>query len=153
VTEGKVESNGRDKVSLMCEIADDGPEFGKRVWVTITQIPKGEKGHGIMIHNLHAFGIGLDGNYEFDPVSDLQGKQARALLGVEPYVKVKDGRTYNNERNFVEELYTEGHPEPATLPAAPAAKTTTPAAKPGPQPSAAVRKVFAKRPEQEEVPF
>lgn len=151
VKEGKTKESNRDKVDLECEIADEGPEFGKKVWVTITQIPKDEKGHGMMIHALHAFGIGLDGDYEFDPVSDLQGKSARALLGVEPRPKtINKGtpqeKTFINDVNFVEALYTEKHPEPAELPAprAPKAAPTPAAAPSGAKVSAAVQQTFGK---------
>jgi len=108
----------RPMVILECEIADEGPEFGKKVWYNIIQIPKGEKGHGFMVHALHAFGMPHDGDLDFD-TDDFQGQQARALLGVTTYEKKgDDGRVYVNKKNFVEELYTEAHPEPTdgTLP-------------------------------------
>lgn len=151
-TEGKTKESGRDKVDLMCEIADEGPWLGTRCYVTITHIPAGEKGHGIMIHTLHAFGLALDGSYEFE-LSDLQGRQARALLGVEMRAKVKDGRTYHNEVNVVEALYTEKHPEPAEIPepkATQAPKTPMPSAA---KPSAAVQQVFGGGKKKIDVPF
>lgn len=129
--DGTTSQSQRPKVDLECEIADEGEHFGKKVWLTITQIPKGEKGHGLMVHQLHAFGLALDGNYDFD-TSELQGRQARALLGVTQREKVKDGKTYINDVNFVEEVYTEKHPEPAELPEPrqprPAKAAATPAA-------------------------
>lgn len=163
VKEGKTKESGRNKVDLECEIADEGPEFGKKVWLTITQIPEGEKGHGMMIHSLHAFGIGLDGSYELDPVNDLQGRQAKVLLGIEKRPKtVNKGtpqeKTFINDVNFVEALYTEKHPQPDELPAERAPKAAAPAAK-GPQPSAAAQKVFGKQPatagagKSKDVPF
>lgn len=144
-TEGKTKETNRDKVDLQCEIANEGEYLGRRVYVTITHIPKGEKGHGIMIHTLHAFGLALDGSYDFD-LSELQGRQARALLGVEVREKVKDGRTYQNEVNVVEALYTEKHPEPAEIPAAkapaaPRASTPEPSVSKGAM-SGAVQQVF-----------
>lgn len=139
--DGTTKESGRPKVDLKCEIADEGPEFGKQVWLTITKIDKGQKGHGLMIHNLHAFGIALDGNYDFD-TADLQGQRARVLLGITTREKVKSGRTYVNEVNFIEEVYTLKHPEPTELPPArePARKegkapVVTP--RPGPVPRAA----------------
>lgn len=120
----------RPTVSLTCEIAD-GPEMGKRAgFVNITAIPKGEKGHGIMVHALHAFGLAHDGLLELD-TSDFQGLTCRALVGVEQYEKESNGRTFTNERNFIEQLYSEKTPEPSELPepknkkAAIPAKTST----------------------------
>ena len=152
----------RAKVDLTCEIADDGPEFGKKVWLTITQIPKSEKGHGIMIHSLHAFGLALDGDYEFD-TKDLQGQRARVLLGVEQRPKTVNAgtpqeKTFINDVNFVEALYTEKHPEPAdgTLPPPREPKKTAPAnagtaaAKPV---NGAGKPPAARQPQQQEVPF
>lgn len=115
----------RPMVTLECEVCDDGPDFGKKVWANVTQIPKGEKGHGIMVHSLHAFGLEYDGDLDFD-TSAFQGMQARALLGVRPYTKVSGGRTYTNDVNFVEALYTDNHPEPATLPPEPAPRAAKP---------------------------
>lgn len=111
----------RPMVVLECEVADEGEAFGKKVWLTITQIPKGQKGHGIMVHALHAFGLAHDGDLDFD-TNDFQGRQARALLGVKPYTKVKDGKTYTNDVNYIEALYTDNHPEPEELPPAPTQK-------------------------------
>lgn len=129
--DGRTKESNRPKVNLECEIADEGEHYGKKVWLTITQIPKGEKGHGLMIHSLHAFGLVLDGGYELD-TADLQGKQARALLGVTTREKIKDGTTYVNEVNFVEELYTAKHPEPANdaLPPPKQPRSARPAATP-----------------------
>lgn len=150
---GIVAKNGRKKIDLMCEIADQGSEFGKRVYITLTQIPKGENGHGIMVHTMNAFGLKFDGAYNFNPETAFQGKKARALLGVEPRTKIVNAgtpqeRTFTNQVNFVEALYTTKHPEPANdelpPPPAPRAKAGTAAAtKPEPQREAV----------QEEVPF
>lgn len=113
--DGITQATKRPKVDLTLEIADEGPEFGKKTWLTVTKIDEGEKGHGIFLHTLHAFGLALNGAYEFD-TSEFQGRTARALLGITTREKVKDGRTYVNEVNWVEELYTDNHPEPKTLP-------------------------------------
>lgn len=142
--EGVTEQTKRPKVTLECEIADQGEAFGKKVWVTITQIPKGEKGHGIMVHTLHAFGMALDGNYDFD-LSDLQGRQARALIGIEfNKPRVKNGRTFYNDVNFVEAVYTDKHPQPDELPPAPEPRENKPAAAATStaRPSEAVQQVF-----------
>ena len=86
-----------------------------------------------MIHSLHAFGLALDGDYEFD-TKDLQGQRARVLLGVEQRPKTVNAgtpqeKTFINDVNFVEALYTEKHPEPAdgTLPPPREPKKTAPA--------------------------
>lgn len=144
--EGITKETKRPKVNLKLEIAD-GEHVGISAgYLTITHIPKGEKGHGLMIHQLHAFGIDVkDGAFEID-TSVFQGLQADALLEVEDYEGTKidpsTGKPYVNQRNYVAEVYTEGHPRPAELPpepprrfkprapgAAPAADTTTKAAK------------------------
>lgn len=109
----------RPMVTLECEIAE-GDYLGKKVWVTVTQIKKGDKGYGIMVRNLHAFGLGLDGTFDFES-SEFQGQTATALLGIKPYTKVKDGRTYTNDVNYVEDLYTLNTPPPEELPPAPPA--------------------------------
>ena len=154
--------SGRPMVKLTCEIADEGEHFGKKVWMNITCIPKGEKGHGIMLHSLHAFGVELEGGpFELD-TSALQGQQANVLLGVEPYDKVHQGRTYHNERNVVEELYTEKHPQPKELPPEKEKKETpAAAAKPaasgvkmsGAKVPAAIAKAFPGSKMKDEVPF
>jgi len=157
--DGTTKESGRNKVDLECEIADEGENLGKKVWLTITQIPKGEKGHGIMVHQLHAFGLALDGDYEFD-TNWFQGQRARALLGVTTREKVKEGRTYINEVNFVEELYTENHPEPEAgedlppprEPRKHAAQPAKAAPKAAAQPPAAASSAKS-APKQYEVPF
>lgn len=159
IKSGETKESKRPKVDLECEISDEGDQFGKKVWVTITHIPKGEKGHGLMLHSLHAFGIALDGNFNFDPEQDLQGRNARVLLGVTTREKVKDGRVYVNEVNFVEALYTEKHPEPkdGVLPAekpATTARTTAAKAAPGSVPPNIAKTFPNARPaKQQEVPF
>lgn len=124
--EGKTATQ-RDMITLTCEVADEGPEFGKKVWHNVTKIPKGEKGHGFMVLSLHAFGMVDGSTFDFEP-NKFQGQTARALLGVKPLTKVKDGRTYTNMVNFVEALYTANHPEPAELPPAPAPRGSAVAA-------------------------
>ena len=148
--DGVTAQSNRPKVNLTLEVADEGEHFGKKVWLTITQIPQGEKGHGLMVHALHAFGLGIDGDYSFE-TSEFQGRQARALLGVTQREKVVNGRTYINDVNFVEELYTEGHPEPTdgTLPAPRQPK----APKKAVEPTAAMTGLFGNKPKEEEVPF
>lgn len=151
----------RPMVTLECEIADEGDHFGKKVWVTIVHVPKGEKGHGLMLHYLHAFDIELDGSYQFD-TNDMQGRQARALLGTKPYTKIKDGRTYTNEVNWVEEVYTPGHPEPENgqLPPPRQPRDSKPALAAAPAQASKVNPAVAKTfpgarsvGRQEEVPF
>lgn len=111
---------GTPITKMTCEIADDGEHFGKRVWHNVTWIPRGtgEKanaGHGMAVHFLHAVGLPFDGKFKLNE-SELQGRTFRALLGITTYDKVVNGRTYTNEKNFIEEVYTESHPEPDELP-------------------------------------
>lgn len=122
----------RPMVVLECEIAD-GFYLGKKVWQTIVQIKKDDKGHGIMVHSLHAFGMAHDGSLDFD-TDQFQGKQATALLGVKPYTKVVSGKSYTNMVNYIEELYTENNPQPAELPPDPLKKEQP--ARPAPAPNA-----------------
>lgn len=151
---GIVEKSKRPKADLMCEISDQGDEFGKRVYVTVTKIAKGDPGHGIMVHTLNAFGLKLNGAYSFNPEADLQGKSARALVGVTTRKKTINAgtpqeRTFDNEVNFVEALYTEKHPEPANdeLPPPPAPKAAKASA------AAETRTAVGAAADQSEVPF
>mgnify|MGYP001616065425 CR=1 FL=1 len=151
-TDGETKDSGRPKVDLMCEIRDDAerrgsnsPEFGKRAYVTVTMIPKGEKGHGILVHSLHAFGLAHDGNLDFD-TNEFQGKKAWVLLGVESREKVKNGRTFVNEVNVVEALYTENYPMPDAVPEPPKPRAKAPAAAAGgPKVSAAGQGVLGRK--------
>jgi hypothetical protein len=124
-SDGEVTQGGKNPgtpiTKLQCEIVDEGEHFGKLVWHNVVWIPRGsgEKanpGHGIAVHFLHAVGLQYDGEFSFEE-SELQGRRFRALLGVTTYNKVVNGQTYTNEKNFVEEIYTEEHPEPDELPA------------------------------------
>lgn len=110
----------RPMVVLECEIAD-GPYLGKKVWHTVVQIPADAKGHGIMVHSLHAFGMAHDGDLDFD-TDEFQGKTAKALLGVKPFTKIVNGTKYTNMVNYIEELYTENNPQPEQLPPDPLLK-------------------------------
>ena len=112
---------GTPITKFVCEIADEGEHFGKKVWHNVTWIPrgKGEKpqgGHGMAVHFLHAVGMAANGDeFDFDE-AEFQGKTFRVLLEVEPYDKVVNGRTFTNHKNAVREIYSENHPEPAELP-------------------------------------
>lgn len=112
---------GTPITKLVCEIADEDSDYlGRKVWHNVTWIPRGtgEKanpGHGIAVHFLHAVGLPFDGEFDLEE-SDLQGRRFRALLGVTTYQKVVGGRAYTNEKNFIEAIYTEAHPEPDELP-------------------------------------
>ena len=156
-SDGEVTQGGKNPgtpiTKLTCEIADEGEHFGKRVWHNVVWVPRGngEKanpGHGMAVHFLHAVGLQYDGEFSFEE-SDLQGRTFRALLGVAAYDKVVNGRTYSNEKNFVEELFTDQHPEPASdeLPP-PRRPRSAGAAK-----SAAKPNAEAHQPESDEVPF
>lgn len=135
----------RPCLKLTCEIAE-GEYLGKKVWLTVTKLNKGDKGYGFFVRNLHAFGFGLDGTYNFEP-EDWQGAQAYALLGVKPHTKLVNGQSYTNQVNYIEALYTPNHPQPDELPPAPVNKATQSSAITAP----------AQRPQEagelEEVPF
>ena len=119
----------RPCLKLTCEIADEGDSLGKKVWLTITQIPKGKPGYGLTVRALHAFGFGTEGTYDFEP-SDWQGSRASVLLGIKPVTKVVDGKSYTNYVNYIEELYTANHPQPEELPPEPEAPKQRGAATP-----------------------
>jgi hypothetical protein len=143
---------GTPYTSFTCEIADQGPFFGKRVWHTVVWIQKGEAGkprpgHGLCVRFLHAVGMAYDGALNFDE-ADFQGRTFRALLEVEPYVRVVNGKSYTNHKNVVRELYTENHPEPAELPPPQVPK----AAKPGTE-AAKTAGVASDAQDLEEAPF
>lgn len=104
--------------NFTCEISDQGPDFGKKVWHNVTWLQKGVKGHGMAVHFLHAVGMTFDGDFSFDE-SEFQGLSFRALLEVESYQskKVDDGgKPYINEKNVIREIYTDTNPEPSDLP-------------------------------------
>lgn len=118
---------GAHLTKLTLEIADEGDCFGKKVWHNLTWIPKGKPGHGILVHFLHALGLPFDGRVNIAATErEMQGKTLRALLEVDTYDKVKDGRTYTNEKNVIREVYTEAHPEPDELPPPPKPRATAP---------------------------
>lgn len=50
--DGTTKESRRPKVDLECEIVEEGEHFGKKVWLTITHLPKGEKGHGCFLDRL-----------------------------------------------------------------------------------------------------
>lgn len=150
---------GTPITKMICEIADDGEHFGKKVWHNVMWIPRGsgEKanpGHGMAVHFLHAVGLVFDGKFKLDE-SDLQGRQFRALLGVTTYDKVVNGRTYTNEKNFIEEVYTDAHLEPDELPAPrkPRNAGKVPSALAGDGKPGGIRNAPASAPGQEKVPF
>ena len=123
-TDGERTQGGKNPgtpiTKMTCEIADDGEHFGKRVWSNVTWIPRGtggkaNAGHGMAVHFLHAVGLPFDGKFKLNE-SELQGRTFRALLGITTYDKVVNGRTYTNEKNFIEQVYTDEHPAPDVLP-------------------------------------
>lgn len=123
-TDGEVTHGGKNPgtpiTKMTCEIADDGEHFGKRCWHNVVWILRGngEKanpGHGMAVHFLHAVGLPFDGKFKLNE-SELQGRTFRALLGITTYDKVVNSQTYTNEKNFIEQIYTDQHPEPDVLP-------------------------------------
>ncbi|MEM3356875.1 MAG: hypothetical protein QW166_03505 [Candidatus Bathyarchaeia archaeon] len=114
---------GTPMTKLICEIADKGEHFGKRIWHNVVWVPRGNgkkanSGHGIAVHFLHAIGLPYDGEFEFDE-SELQGRTFRALVGIKTYEKLIDGKKVVCEKNYIKQVYTENHPEPKTLPILP----------------------------------
>lgn len=106
---------GTPMTKLICEICDEGEHFGKKVWHNVVWVPPGRAGHGLAVHFLHAVGLPYDGEFEFDE-SELQGRRFRALVGVKTYDKINEGQKITCEKNYIEEVYTEKHTEPKTLP-------------------------------------
>lgn len=119
-SDGEVTKSGKypgtPMTKLVCEIAEHGEHFGKRIWHNVVWVPRGSgakanPGHGIAVHFLHAVGMNYDGEFEFDE-SELQGRTFRALVGIKKYEKNIDGKKVIYERNYIEQIYSEGHPEP-----------------------------------------
>lgn len=113
------------------EVADDDSrdQLGAHVYHNVTWIPRGTEekakpGHGMAVHWLHACHMPFDGQFSFDEDDFLKAEHAmvHVLLEVEPYKTVKGGRTYNNEKYVIREVYTEDHPQPDTLPEPPKPK-------------------------------
>ena len=96
VEDGKARS-GKDKTTLELTI-DDGQYARRKIWHSLTWIPVGEKGHGIAIHALHAFGLDHDGDVDFD-TQDFLGRSAKANVVTEEY----EGKSNNKIGYF----YTE----------------------------------------------
>lgn len=131
---------GTPITKFVCEIADEGEHFGKKVWHSVTWIPRGtgtkpNGGHGMAVHFLHAVGMTFNGQFNFEE-SDFQGRRFPALLEVEEYESKKvdgQGRPYLNKKNVVQALYTEANPQPAELPPPPVAKARPQSAAPAAQ--------------------
>lgn len=128
---------GTPITKFVVEIADEGEHCGKKVWHNVTWIPRGsgekpQGGHGMAVHFLHAVGMQAQGD-EFDfEEADFQSRKFTALLEIEPYEKIVNGRTYTNYKNVIREIYSENHPQPDELPPPPAPKKAAPA-KPSPE--------------------
>ncbi len=129
-SEGKRTTTGKNIGSpctvLTLEIADEGDYFGKRMWLTVTWVPEKKPGHGLALRALSAFGLDYGPLADFNE-ADFQGRQCRALVEIDDYIKTgTDGRKYVNKKNYVRELYTKNHPEPAELPPPPPPKEAKP---------------------------
>lgn len=116
---------GAPRTNFRMEIADDDErgQLGQWVYHNVNWIARGtgEKaagGHGMAVHFLHATNMPFDGEFDFDEQDfTTQGHALiQALLEVEPYDKVKDGRTYENEKYVIREIYTDTNPAPEELP-------------------------------------
>lgn len=83
-------------------------DYNKRVYHTITLIPKGEKGHGIAVHFLKELGFkpNEQGTITFDLV-DFMGLK---VIGTVYQEKGIDGNTYNRVKDF--KFYTPDVPAP-----------------------------------------
>lgn len=135
---------------------DERDMLGEPCWHGVTWVPRGKDekaapGHGMAVHWLHATNMPFNGKFEFDEEDWYQPAHAnvRALLEVEEYeskTKKPDGTPYINEKFVIRQVYTDAHPEPAELPAAPAKKAPQPARAGGKTPAPSQQ-------ELEEVPF
>lgn len=129
IKEGK--NAGVPRTNFRLEVADDDErgQLGQWVYHAVNWIPRGPEtkaagGHGMAVHFLHATNMPFDREFDFDEQDFTQEGHAiiRALLEVEPYEKVKDGKTYHNEKYVVREIYTDTNPEPTELPPPPKKK-------------------------------
>ena len=120
VTDGVVASSGRQKANLEFEVGT-GPYEGRKIWHTLTFIPEGDAGHGIMVQALKALGMPHDGELDFDS-QELLGKVCRAKIIIDTY----DGKKNNKIATAGFNTDFDGEGKPAT----PAAKAQAPAAVP-----------------------
>ena len=112
-------STHRKKIDLTL-VVDEGEFEGRKVWHTLTFIPKGDAGHGLTISCLKAFGL-------LDPEEpsrirvnreDFEGRTARARTKIEEY----QGKNRTKIERWI------SSEQPATAPSAPA--VSKPAAAP-----------------------
>lgn len=136
VTSDKAKTPGVPITKFRLEVADDDSrdQLGAHVYHNVVWTPRGSEekakpGHGMAVHWLHATNMTFSGEFDFDEQDFLQAEHAmvHALLEVEQYQTVKSGRTYNNEKYVIREVYTEAHPQPDELPVPPKPKVSAPA--------------------------
>ena len=113
VTDGIVASSGRQKANLEFEVGT-GPYEGRKIWHTLTFIPEGDAGHGLMVQALKALNMPHDGELDFDS-QELLGKVCRAKVIIATYEGKKNNKI--DVAGFLTDFDGEGKP------AAPQAKT------------------------------
>lgn len=101
--EDKTTRTGRNMVVLELTVSE-GQYERRKVWHNVTFIAEGEKGHGMMVHALHAFGLQYDGDLDFD-TEEFRGCSCKATLDVEE--SEYDGRLIR--KNVVRDFHTENH--------------------------------------------
>lgn len=111
----KTASTGRAMANLELTVGD-GEYEGRKVWHNVTFIPKGEDGHGFMVHALHAFGLPFDGSLDFD-TSEFRGRSCKAQVNTETY----KGKANNKIADFI--TVDGGSAAPAAAKSAAAAPT------------------------------
>lgn len=109
---------GKPKVNLRFKIIDsEGAGIGS-CFHTLTFIPKGEKGHGFLLHANKALGMPYDGRLDYD-TEEYLGKRCRAHIIVDNYG--------GNQRNKIGDFISE---KPEETPKPSAAKQPTKKAAP-----------------------
>lgn len=63
----RVTKNGDRYVMVECEIADQGPGFGVKIWHNVTFLGNGKPGAGMAIHFLKQIGQPFEGQIEVEP--------------------------------------------------------------------------------------
>jgi hypothetical protein len=82
---GTTVTSGRKKLDLELTV-DEGEYVGRKMWYTLTLIPKGEDGHGFTVQCLQAFGLLAKGETSIHlNRDDFKGRTARANVIIETY--------------------------------------------------------------------
>lgn len=91
---GTTKSSGRQKVSLKLEVGGEGEFRGAEIWHDVTVIPPGNKGHGLFVAAVKAFGLLGDGEKRLSvDLASFKDRWARATVKMDQWVDPSSGET------------------------------------------------------------